>query len=304
MNSKFHIADYTVELIGSVGLHVLLIATLAFSKGCATTLSPPPPKPIFITPVALGSPNGSIPTTKTPNKSKTTEDAKPKQQEAPPEPKPEKQPVVEPPVKEDFVIPTKDPLQQKKDLEKEKKEQIEKEKQEQAKKEQLEKEKKEQIEKEKQEQAKKEQLEKEKKEKAAQDRAEMIKQLQQSQQKNNETLGNANGVEGGQHIVADPSDPILAKYIVDIQNTIVPFFTPLPQTIAEHPEYEVIIEVKVQADGSYKDIKVIKSSGDKAFDKAGSMAIYKAQKLPAPPEKWKALAGQGIVIHLTAADAK
>lgn len=302
MNSKLHIADYTVELIGSVGLHLLLIATLAFSKGCATTLSPPPPKPIFITPVALGSPNGSVPTTKTPNKSKTTEDAKPKQQEAPPEPKPETQPVVNTPATEDFVIPTKDPLQEKKDLEKEKKEQIEKEKQEQAKKE---KEKKEQIDKEKQEQAKKEQLEKEKKEKAAQDRAEMIKQLQQSQQKpNNEVLGNANGVEGGQHIVADPSDPILAKYIVDIQNTIVPFFTPLPQTITEHPEYEVIIEVKVQADGSYKDVKVIKSSGDKAFDKAGSMAIYKAQKLPAPPEKWKALAGQGIVIHLTAADAK
>ena len=101
---------------------------------------------------------------------------------------------------------------------------------------------------------------------------------------------------------ATPTDPILSAYIVEARNRILPNWAPLPTLIQEHPEYEVVVRVEVQADGRLMNPTVIKKSGDASFDKAAIRAIYKTGSLPPPPEKWRASAAQGILITLAAAD--
>ncbi len=99
-----------------------------------------------------------------------------------------------------------------------------------------------------------------------------------------------------------PTDPILSAYIEASRNTILPNWTPLPSTIAEHPEYEVVLKVQVMEDGTMKNPKIIKKSGDSSFDRAAIMAIHKTIKIPPPPEKWRDSAKSGIIITLAAQD--
>ncbi len=55
-------------------------------------------------------------------------------------------------------------------------------------------------------------------------------------------------------------------------------------------------------DGTMKNPKIIKKSGDSSFDRAAIMAIHKTIKIPPPPEKWRNSAKSGIIITLAAQD--
>lgn len=99
-----------------------------------------------------------------------------------------------------------------------------------------------------------------------------------------------------------PTDPVLSAYVEASRNAILPNWTPLPSIIAAHPEYEVVIKVEVLEDGTMRNPKIIKKSGDSSFDRAAIMAIHKTIRIPPPPEKWKSSAKSGIIITLAAQD--
>ena len=47
-------------------------------------------------------------------------------------------------------------------------------------------------------------------------------------------------------------------------------------------------------DGTMKNPKIIKKSGDSSFDRAAIMAIHKTIKIPPPPEKWRDSQNQAL----------
>ena len=273
--------EYNVEIIGSVILHGGLAMLLASSKGCMPEITQP--KPVTkINVVSLGSikkskvpdrasrkERPSAPKPPTPPKSSTKADA----------PKPPT------PTTDQMTVPKEEP---KKEPEKEKPQ--------------------------KEEPKKEEPKEKSEDSTTAQTREELIRKAQREQllkSLQNAPVGpkdrEATSQEGTDTTLpglpsADPSDPILAQYISQARDKIIPNWAPLPTLVEAHPEYEVIIEVQVLADGTLRNPKVVKKSGDASFDAAAIRAIYKTVSLPPPPEKWKASAAQGILITLAAAD--
>jgi TonB family protein len=273
--------EYNVEIIGSVILHGGLAMLLASSKGCMPEITQP--KPVTkINVVSLGS----IKKSKVPDRASRKERPSAPKPSTPPKssqkvdaPKPPTPP------SEQMTVPKEEP---KKEPEKEKP-----------------------I---KEEPKKEEPKEKKEDSTTAQTREELIRKAQREQllkSLQNAPVGpkdrEATSQEGTDKTLpglpsADPSDPILAQYISQARDKIIPNWAPLPTLVEAHPEYEVIIEVQVLADGTLRNPKVVKKSGDASFDAAAIRAIYKTVSLPPPPEKWKASAAQGILITLAAAD--
>ena len=274
--------EYNVEIIGSLILHGGLALMLANSKGCMPEITQP--KPVTkINVVSLGS----IKKSKVPDRASRRE-----RSSAPKPPKPVQStpkteaPKPTPPKPEQMTVPKEEP---KKENPKPKKEEPKKPQKE--------------IPKEQPAETPKKNSREELIRKAQ--REQLLKSLQ------NAPIGptdrEATSQEGTDKTLpglpsADPSDPILAQYISQARDKIIPNWAPLPTLIESHPEYEVIIEVDVLADGTLKNPKVVKKSGDASFDAAAIRAIYKTVTLPPPPEKWKASAAQGILITLAAAD--
>lgn len=100
------------------------------------------------------------------------------------------------------------------------------------------------------------------------------------------------------------NDPVLARYQESCRAAIYPNWTPLPSTVASHPEFEVWVEVEVKADGSIGTPRVVRGTGDTSFDRSALMAVAKTGRLPPPPEKWRASAATGIYIILYARDKR
>ena len=281
--------DYNVEIIGSLILHGGLVLMLASSKGCLPEITKP--KPVTkINVVSLGS----IKKSKVPDKAsrkersaapKASPPSKPKSDTTPTPPKP-------PPKPSQMTVPKKQEPEKQKSKE-------------QAK---------EKIEKPKAVETPKEKPVKSNNTPEQDSREELIRKTQREQllkSLQNAPVGpkdrEATSQEGTDKTLpgmpsATPSDPILAQYVSEARAKIIPNWAPLPTLIEAHPEYEVIIQVEVLANGSLKNPLVIKKSGDASFDAAAIRAIYKTISLPPPPEKWKASAAQGILITLAAAD--
>jgi colicin import membrane protein len=99
-----------------------------------------------------------------------------------------------------------------------------------------------------------------------------------------------------------PNDPALSAYISKSRKALIANWAPLPTILQEHPEYKVVILVIVDADGTMRNPKIIKKSGDASFDKAAIRAVHKTGKLPPPPDGWKESAAKGIKITLAAKD--
>ena len=282
--------EYNVEIIGSLILHGGLAMLLASSKGCMPEITQP--KPVTkINVVSLGS----IKKSKVPDRASRKE-----RPSAPKPPTPPKStakadaPKPPPPTPEQMTVPKEEPKKTP-EKEKPKKEEPKKEEPKKASK-------------------KEEPKEKPADSNTAQTREELIRKAQREQllkSLQNAPVGpkdrEATSQEGTDKTLpglpsADPSDPILAQYISQARDKIIPNWAPLPTLVEAHPEYEVIIEVQVLVDGTLKNPKVVKKSGDASFDAAAIRAIYKTVSLPPPPEKWKASAAQGILITLAAAD--
>lgn len=98
------------------------------------------------------------------------------------------------------------------------------------------------------------------------------------------------------------ADPILAAYIQACRDAILPNWTPLPSTLAAHPEYAVVLQVTVAADGRLGTPQIVQGSGDTSFDRTAEMAVLKTQRLPPPPPEWAASAANGVQIRLAAKD--
>jgi protein TonB len=276
--------EYNVEIAGSIVIHLGLLGLLGMSKGCLPEIQAP--KPVTkISVVSMGSVKKSkVPDRATrapsPPKPKSTESSSSVSKPAPPTP----------PKPSEMTVPTeKEPP---KDKEKPKEKPKEKTT----------------------EPPKNEAQPPKEKNGNSQEREELIRKTQREQLLQsllNAPVGTENreetSQEGSEETTpgmpsATPSDPILSGYIQAARAKILPNWAPLPTLIAEHPEYEVIIQVEVLADGRLQNPKVVKKSGDASFDKAAIRAIYKTASLPPPPEKWKASAAQGILITLAAAD--
>lgn len=284
--------EYNVEIIGSLILHGGLALMLASSKGCMPEISQP--KPVTkINVVSLGS----IKKSKVPDRASRKErSAAPTPPKSEPKPTVTEAPKPVPPKPKDMVVPKEKPTEKPK-------EEPKKEPKEQPK----------PKDPPKKETPKKEPT-KETPNSKSSTREELIRKAQREQllkSLQNAPVGpkdrEATSQEGTDETLpglpsAEPSDPILAQYVSQAREQIIPNWAPLPTLIESHPEYEVIIEVEVLADGSLKNPKVIKKSGDASFDAAAIRAIYKTGSLPPPPEKWKASAAQGILITLAAAD--
>ena len=285
--------EYNVEIIGSLILHGGLALMLASSKGCMPEITQP--KPVTkINVVSLGS----IKKSKVPDRASRKE-----RSSAPTPPKSEpKQTVTEapkppPPKPKEMTIPKEKPVEEPKEEKKADPQPKPSPKKEQKK-----------------EDPKKEPVKEDTSESKANTREELIRKAQREQllkSLQNAPVGpkdrEATSQEGTDETLpglpsAEPSDPILAQYVSQARERIIPNWTPLPTLVEAHPEYEVIIEVQVLADGSLRNPTVIKKSGDASFDAAAIRAIYKTSVLPPPPEKWKASAAQGILITLAAAD--
>jgi TonB family protein len=280
--------EYNVEIIGSLILHGGLALMLASSKGCLPEITQP--KPVTkINIVTLGS----IKKSKVPDRASRKERSSAPKPPAPSEPKADTTSVT-PPKPSQMTVPKE---QKQEPKEKPKETPTEKPK----------------------EQNKPTEVPKEKttKPKDTPDqnsREELIRKTQREQllkSLQSAPVGpkdrEATSQEGTDKTLpgmpsATPSDPILAQYVSEARAKIIPNWAPLPTLIEAHPEYEVIIQVEVLANGSLRNPVVIKKSGDASFDAAAIRAIYKTVSLPPPPEKWKASAAQGILITLAAAD--
>jgi len=86
-------------------------------------------------------------------------------------------------------------------------------------------------------------------------------------------------------------DPELAAYIESIRQAVVKHFSPI-----QTEQLKAMVEVKIDASGKIKDYEVVQKSGNASFDSAALRAVLKAGKVPAPPDKFKDDALNGIVI--------
>ena len=120
------------------------------------------------------------------------------------------------------------------------------------------------------------------------------------------TRTDPNGVDPQDAIFGAPGagtmDPELARYITACRNVILPNWTPMPATLASHPEYQVILLVTVSPQGELGQPTVVQGSGDAAFDRTALLAVRKTGRLPPPPQRFVQSAGEGVQITLHARD--
>jgi len=96
------------------------------------------------------------------------------------------------------------------------------------------------------------------------------------------------------------NDPELARWRAAVEAEIKANWAPLPTTIKAHPDYVVIIEVRVAADGSLGKTRVLKGSGDAGFDRSAEIAVAKTGRIPPPPERIRASVARGLEIEFPA----
>jgi TonB family protein len=101
-----------------------------------------------------------------------------------------------------------------------------------------------------------------------------------------------------------PADPDLARYNMELRQAVIPQWTPLPRIIQENPGAWAVVEVTLLSDGRVDEASIARSSGIGSFDESCLRAVHRAGRLPVPPSKFPALARDGILLMLTASDAK
>jgi len=98
-------------------------------------------------------------------------------------------------------------------------------------------------------------------------------------------------------------DPELARYAVELRQTVTPHWSPLPRLLAEHPDLYATVGVILDDEGRVKKAEIARSSGFSSYDESCLRAVRKAARLPLPPPKFAELASQGFGIGFRAQDA-
>jgi TonB family protein len=99
---------------------------------------------------------------------------------------------------------------------------------------------------------------------------------------------------------AGPMDPEWARYEDACIARIMPNWTPLPATVASHPEYKVVLDVRIATDGTISEPRVLQGTVDASFDRTALMALHKTGRLPAPPDRFREDVARGVTIVLDA----
>ena len=137
-------------------------------------------------------------------------------------------------------------------------------------------------------------------------RDDLLKDLSAPEGKTVRSLTDPNGVNPEDAIIGPIGtgryDPVLGRYVAECTNRIRPNWRPLPQTISAHPDFEVRVMVLVAADGTLSKRRIIKSSGDTAFDRSAITAVSRTARFPPPPPSYVASAEKGVTITLAARD--
>lgn len=80
-------------------------------------------------------------------------------------------------------------------------------------------------------------------------------------------------------------------------------WSPLPGTVAAHPEYNARVKVKVEADGTLSGAELYKGTGDSSFDRSAVMAVIKTGKVPPPPARFaESWAKAGTIFEFPASE--
>ncbi|ADE13392.1 protein TolA [Nitrosococcus halophilus Nc 4] len=74
----------------------------------------------------------------------------------------------------------------------------------------------------------------------------------------------------------------LNRFETQIQQRVGRYWTRPPSA---RDNLEVVLQVEMLPDGEVRNVKVVKTSGDRAFDRSAEAAVYKAAPLPVPPDR-------------------
>lgn len=110
------------------------------------------------------------------------------------------------------------------------------------------------------------------------------------------TVEEAFGLGGG---VGGPVDPEAARYYLELRQTIMPNWNPLPSTYEGKPEMLTVVDIWIDDRGGYKSAKVATASGNDSFDRSCLNAVARAGRLPVPPDKFRVETRKGIQIRVT-----
>ncbi|RME24347.1 MAG: TonB family protein [Deltaproteobacteria bacterium] len=95
-------------------------------------------------------------------------------------------------------------------------------------------------------------------------------------------------------------DPELARWKAAVEAAIRRNWTPLPATVAAHPEYVVYVVVPIDAEGRLGTPQIYQGTGDASFDRSALLAVMKTRRVAAPPEKWRSSTEVGVVLEFPA----
>lgn len=119
-----------------------------------------------------------------------------------------------------------------------------------------------------------------------------------------QSAASPDGEEGAEAIAGatGAGDPELARYVESLRQAVLPNWAPLPSTIQNKPDLQVVVQVSVSASGVLSNTKIVKGSGDASFDRTATLALVKTGSVPPPPEKWRSSAARGVQFRLYAKD--
>lgn len=119
-----------------------------------------------------------------------------------------------------------------------------------------------------------------------------------------QSAASPDGVEGAEAVAGatGAGDPELARYVESLRQAVLPNWAPLPSTIQNKPDLQVVVQVRVSDSGVLSDTKIVKGSGDASFDRTATLALVKTGRVPPPPEKWRSSAARGVQFRLYAKD--
>lgn len=119
-----------------------------------------------------------------------------------------------------------------------------------------------------------------------------------------QSAASPDGVEGAEPAAGATGvgDPELGRYVESLRQAVLPNWAPLPSTIQNRPDLQVVVQVSVSASGVLSDTQIVKGSGDASFDRTATLALVKTGRVPPPPEKWRSSAARGVQFRLYAKD--
>ena len=268
--------EYRNELIGSLGIHIILGLALALGESCAPKISPPK-KVTMVSMISLPVQKSDVLTNATQR------------------PKAKEMPIVKEKVAEPSSVPepppsTPDQMVLNKEQPKPEEPKPEEPKPEPKKKEEP---------KESNQSARDalmRQMEQEEK------REELLKGIPEGPKDREAT--SPDGVENATNKTSTlgKQSPEIAAYIASALELIKPNWSFIPKSPSEQDEREVTIQVSVASNGSISTPKILTSSGDNNFDKSAIRSLYKTNNIGVPPKKWIADGGKSITITLSAKD--